>query len=240
MMVRAMASQRFLMIYSGVLTVAFVATVLGGVAFVLRKQRFQEIDVERINLVEPDGTLRMIISDKARFPGMPIKGKDFPHPGGRKETGMIFLNDEGTENGGLIFGGKNENGKLSSYGSLTFDQYESDQIVQILHEQNGSEHAAKIAFMDRPDEPIMEPLTRFAQMPDGPEKDALRQKAKGAPRLTIGKDDDRAISLRLKDAKGRDRLVLRVTAEGTPSVEALDETGKVVNRVSDLPQAPGQ
>ncbi|WP_394832063.1 hypothetical protein LVJ94_36655 [Pendulispora rubella] len=225
-----MAPQRFLVLYSSVVTLAFATTVFGGIAFLARKPHFREIAVERINIVEPDGTLRMVISDKARFPGMPLRGKEYPHPTGRSETGMIFLNDEGTENGGLIFGGKNENGKLSSYGSLTFDQYESDQVLQIVHEQDGATHDAKIVLSDRPDSPTTEPLTRIKSMSDGPEKEALIRNSKGTPRLTVGKEDDRSVALRLKDGQGRDRIVLRVPAEGAPSIETLDEDGKIVNR----------
>jgi hypothetical protein len=223
-----MTPQRFLVIYSAVVTFAFAATVFGGVAFLIRKPHFKEIEVERINVVEPDGTMRMIISDKARFPGLPLRGKDYPHPAGRSETGMLFLNDEGTENGGLTFGGKNENGKLSSYGSLTFDQYESDQMIQIIHEQDGNRHDAKIVLFDRPDTPVMEPITRIKTMPDGPEKEALMRDLRGTKRLTIGKEDDHSVALRLKDGKGRDRIVLRVPDEGAPSIETLDEEGKAV------------
>jgi hypothetical protein len=65
----------------------------------------EELDVQRINLREPDGTLRLVISNKSKAPGIFIKGKEYPHPD-RKTAGMIFFNDEGTENGGLIFGGE--------------------------------------------------------------------------------------------------------------------------------------
>jgi len=42
-----------------------------------------------------------------------IKGKERPEMGeARPKAGMLFYNDEGSENGGLIFGGmKNERGK---------------------------------------------------------------------------------------------------------------------------------
>jgi hypothetical protein len=96
------ASQRFLAIYSGVLTLIFVVTVFAGFSKPSDRQKFAEIDVERINLVEPDGTLRMVISNKSKFPGIIIKGKETPHPD-RNTAGMLFFNDEATENGGLIF-----------------------------------------------------------------------------------------------------------------------------------------
>ena len=64
---RIFSDQRFLAIYSGVLTIVFAATVLCGFA-ALRSQSFDQLTVHRINFVEPDGTPRLIISDRAEFP----------------------------------------------------------------------------------------------------------------------------------------------------------------------------
>jgi hypothetical protein len=99
---RIALTQRLLLIYSGVLTVVLCVVLLSGAASP-KKTTFDEIEVKRINLVEPDGTLRLVIADKANFPGMIVKGKEYPHD--RGTAGMLFFNDEGTENGGLIFGG---------------------------------------------------------------------------------------------------------------------------------------
>lgn len=38
---------------------------------------FDEIDVHRINIFEPDGTLRNVLLDKSRFPGIILKGKEY-------------------------------------------------------------------------------------------------------------------------------------------------------------------
>ncbi|MGO9401875.1 MAG: hypothetical protein ACLPVW_00230 [Terriglobales bacterium] len=101
-MKRLLGSERFLMVYSGVLTVVLVVTVLCGFCILSKTSlKFKEIDVQRLNLVEPDGTVRMIISNRSQAPGIIIKGKEYPHPN-RKTAGMTFYNDEGTENGGLI------------------------------------------------------------------------------------------------------------------------------------------
>jgi hypothetical protein len=47
---------------------------------------------------------------------------------------MIFFNDEGSENGGLIFGGKRDahGDVVDSGGSLSFDRYNANQVVQLL------------------------------------------------------------------------------------------------------------
>src|SRR5258708_33794925 len=76
-MKNSFASQRFLTIYSGVLTVVFAVTILGGFA-PSKKTVFEEITVQRVNIIEPDGTLRMVISDKALSPAIPAPT---PSPG---------------------------------------------------------------------------------------------------------------------------------------------------------------
>jgi hypothetical protein len=120
-----MSTPRFLAI-SGFPTATFAVTILGGFAVPLKKATFDEIYVQRFNIVEPDGTLRMVLSDKSKAAGLIINGKEYPHEE-RKTAGILFFNDEGTENGGLIFGGmKDKNGRVESWGHMSFDQYEQD------------------------------------------------------------------------------------------------------------------
>ena len=54
--------------------------------------------------MEPDGKYRMVISNRPRSIGPIYKNKPFGYEGGGR-PGMIFFNDEGTENGGLTFTG---------------------------------------------------------------------------------------------------------------------------------------
>lgn len=117
--------QRFITVYAGVLTLVFAGTVLMGATSTTSSASFDQITVHRINLVEPDGTLRMVISDHAKFPGLFLHGKEYPHP--RPQAGMLFYNDEGTEQGGLVFAGAKNKGGYSSGLSLTFDRYNQDQ-----------------------------------------------------------------------------------------------------------------
>ncbi len=56
-MTKLLASQRFLAIYSGVLTLCLPSLVFAAFSKPTQTQKFGEIDVERINIVEPDGTL---------------------------------------------------------------------------------------------------------------------------------------------------------------------------------------
>ena len=85
--------------YSVILTLLLV--VPGLIAFTSTgKTHFKEISAERINILEKDGQLRMAISNKSLSPESLAYGKPFTPPilGGNR-PGLIFYNDEGTENG---------------------------------------------------------------------------------------------------------------------------------------------
>ena len=237
---RFFTGQQFLMVYSGILTVAFAITLFNAFSRSGR-QKFKEIDVQRINLVEPDGTLRLVISDKALAPGFIIRGQDHPHPT-RKTAGMIFFNDEGTENGGLIFDGeKGPNGVERSSGHLSFDRYEQDQVLTIESNQEGSKREAGLKLIDQPEYPIQELLAivdRTQSLPPG-ERDAEIEKfmqlhGPHHTRLSLYRTSEGGVELKMKDTEGRDRLVLEVTADGAPALRLLDQHGKVL---SQLPAA---
>src|SRR6188474_514811 len=140
---------KILAVYSTVLTTLLAAFTLAGSA-TAKVQRFDEIDVHRLNVREPDGTLRMVISNHARLPGVIVRGKENP-PLDRPYAGMLFYNDEGTENGGLVFGGhRNANGEVVDAGvSLSFDRYgASSQFVQLAGVQDSANHIVGLTISD--------------------------------------------------------------------------------------------
>lgn len=214
---------KYLTAYSAVVTLAF----LGSTALILRKQDTpRELTVERLNVVEKDGTLRYVLASAGRFPGAIVKGKEYKHD--RGVAGMLFYNAEGTENGGLIFDGRDG----GSGGGLTFDAYEQDQLVQIIGEKEGSTAMAGMFVNDRPERSIVQDLEdhdRFAGM-DASAIYADREKKHywGESRLFVGRNKSAESVLNLKDANGKPRLVLKVTALGAASIEFLDDAGKVV------------
>ena len=74
-----LTGNRLLAVYAGVLPLAVAAFLLSGAAG-RRKSSFSSIDVQRINIVEPDGTVRLVLSSQALFPGILFKKKEYPHP----------------------------------------------------------------------------------------------------------------------------------------------------------------
>jgi hypothetical protein len=88
---------KILTVYSTVTTTLLAIFALAGFA-APKVQRFDEIDVHRINVREADGTLRMVISNQGRLPGVIERGKEHAKVD-RPYAGMLFYNDEATENG---------------------------------------------------------------------------------------------------------------------------------------------
>jgi hypothetical protein len=134
---KALSSPRFLAIYSGVLTLAFAATVLCGIAMI-RNPHFGVIIARRINIIEPDGTVRLTVSNRADFPGGWIHKQESPRPDRRDAAGMLFMSEEGTEQGGLIWGASQlPDGTIENHGHLSLDQYEENQIFALDAGQEG-------------------------------------------------------------------------------------------------------
>lgn len=196
------------------------------------KIQVEEIDVERINVREPDGTLRLVLSSRARFPGLHKHGTEYEHPN-RSTAGLLFLNDEGTEQGGLIFGGqKKPDGSVDAFNHLSFDQYDQDQVLYLSTADSDGLHKAGISVWDRPDWSSEELVKLFDEMKGKP--DSLRRAALDAffegreeahPRMYIGKSQSGAVSVRMNDPQGRERLILEVAPDGTPALRMLDESG---------------
>ena len=207
-------NQRLLNIYTIVITALLaIVTLTGAMSDPARHARFDEIDVERINVREPDGTLRMVLSNHVRLPGVIVKGKERA-PEDRPQAGMIFYNDEGTENGGLIFGGR-KNGKgqvVDAGGSLSFDKYGANQIVQLIGVDDAENRFAGLAVTDSPTG-----------------TDVRR-------RIWLGRRDDGAATLALMDGAGKKRILLQVGEDGAAKIAFLDANGKVISEITP-PQA---
>jgi hypothetical protein len=235
-----MNANRLLILYSGVLTIACAASLASGAIAGEKpgKASFEEIDVQRINVREADGTLRMIVSNTSKSPGIYMHNKEIPHPSGNRGAGVIFLNDEGSENGGLTFSGSKQDGKVSSGGHLSFDQYEQDQVIQLTQSESNGRRWAGMIINDRPDSPLDFDLAkRISAMPDGPERNAAIQKIQsdgtfGRQRLYVGKTRDKESAVMLSDGMGRPRIRMRVTADGGSAIDFLDDKGAVVRSIT--------
>jgi len=223
---------RFLKIYAVVMTLFCAVFFLTAFAVQNKKQKFAEIDVERINVVEKDGKLKMVISNAERqHPGV-VDGKIIPREGGRP-AGVIFFNERGDEIGGLTFTGDTGKGQYSSF---TFDKFRGDQTIAFQHLENSTgDYFAGLLFNDEnlttPER--MAKVDAINKLPDETTRKAAlaEMKEKGeflVNRLAIGKGRNKSSFISLSDAKGKERIQISVAADGTPKISFLNEKGEVI------------
>jgi hypothetical protein len=200
-------------------------------------QKFEHITVQRMDIVDADGTLRMVISNKDRMhPGM-MDGKMIDRP--RPVAGLLFFNEEGDEVGGLSYTGRDVNGRGRANSGLMFDQFKQDQTVGLTYSETDGRRTAGLQVWDRPDtrlSELIEKLNAANKIADAAEKEkaiaAIRASAPASPRrLFAGKLPDKSATVALSDAAGKPRLKLTVDADGDPRIEFLDDQGKVVSRL---------
>ena len=200
------------------------------------KKRFKEIDVERINIVEEDGTLRMTISNRESAPDWDFDGEVHARP---KHAGMIFYNDDGVECGGLVFTGSNNNGKPEAGMSLTMDQINTDQVIGIQYSDGEDGRSYGIRIWDRPEAENLDHfkwVARIRAMEEGPEKDEAMKKVSkafnrgdfGRDRMFMGKNSAGEAIVSMNDSKGRPRIRMKIDVSDMPRLEFLNEDGDVV------------
>jgi hypothetical protein len=230
-----LSNPKFLSVYSAALTVTLAIVVLGSASSV-RNQKFGMITARRINIVEPDGTVRLTISNRADFPGAWNRKKEYPRPDRREAAGMLFMSEEGTEQGGFIWGASQlPDGTIQNHGHLSLDQYEENQIFAIDAGQEGNDKFSHITMTDQGDFPIEEKRKANEEIDELPpdKQDAAWEKffashRHDVQRLALGRSPDGSVGLKLRDGAGRVRIVLAVQANGKPVLQFLNDQGAVV------------
>ena len=208
---------------------------------------FEEISVQRINIIEKNGLNRMVLANSDKAPAVEQYGKEVFRSNGAR-PGMIFYNDEGTENGGLIFRGKKENEKVSHGLHMSFDRYNQDQTMMMQHIEQEDFMITGLTIMDRPsrdmDFELSNAFTKAQAEGDNGKMAELETliiaENKGAARRAFYGTLNGSSQLRLNDAQGNKRIQLLVSKEGDAKLEFLDEEGNVIMRLPDTSQAKKQ
>lgn len=223
---------QFFKIYSIFLTIA--VTVLIILVFRNNRTRFKEIDVERINVLEADGTQRLVISNKQRQDPGTLDGKKLAPR--ERDAGLIFFNNQGDECGGLTFSGN----KKQAGAGLSFDQCRNDQIIQMQYEEDSAgNHQTRsygLKMWDRNENAplgyIIGQIDSLKNLHDTAIYNAAIKKmvsegllGTGRDRLFLGKTYDSEVGLFIKDKNGKPRIKLYVNEQNEPKIEFLDENG---------------
>jgi hypothetical protein len=223
------------------LRIALTATiVLGGAALLLAakspdaRQKFSEIDVERINVLDRSGKPAIVISNRQRLPKAIINGKSAGED--RNMPGFVFYNEIGDESGGFIFKGNlGKDGKPDAGMHFSMDRFGGDQQLALGHYESNGFMNTGLRVFDRGLESEYMPLYEQAEKaPAGPEKEALLKKWKDAggeqtQRVFVGKTRGKSSAVILADAEGRQRILMIVTPEGQAELRFMDDKGKVTH-----------
>jgi len=214
-------------------------TVIGIFAFVTfafkssQNKKFKTIDVERINIVEKNGDLKLVISNSEMQHSGQINGK--PLPERKRPAGMIFFNSFGDECGGLIYDAYDKEAGLV----LSVDKFKDDQIMQLQYMENPELRKRKygLQLWDFPKEDTfdarMEGYKKIGQMESKEEKNAAyKQMQKDSllsnERLFVGKRMNNEFGVFINDDTGNARIKLYIDKDNNPKMEFLNEEGEVI------------
>lgn len=189
-----------------------------------------ELTVRRLDVVEEDGTLRIVIGNSTHGHTVPMRGRVVRHPGRSASAGLLFVNDEGTECGGLQYAGfRGPHGK-EQMGYLTVDDYEQNESLRLGMFQRGETSQRFIEFTDQPAWSIVDMIEETEGL-DAEAAQAIVDRyfdgvdGRGRSRMRLAREEDGSVGLVLRDREGRDRLRLIVPAEGNAIVEVVDAGG---------------
>ena len=228
-----------------------LTTALGILSFAIiafkqsSNPKFGTIDVERINIVEKDGTTKMIITNVKEFPN----GKDSinnrpTNVKRKKRSGMLFFNEDGIECGGFIYdGNKKENGHSSGL-SLTFDKYDGDQAMQLLNTDSKRDGKRSIrsslVFNDLPENSTQSSSAKiWAELDAIKDKKIWREKyaeyeKKGLIGITkrlelANRGKGGPNGLFLYDDVGKMRAMFCIDSKNNVRLEMFDQKGNKIN-----------
>jgi len=227
-----------------VLALAFAVTFLSVNAFhpLLERQRFKLLEAERINIRERTGVLKAALSNAAGF----NEGQR-AQSGGVNFSGLMFYNEEGQEQGGLIYSGKASASGHDADVTLTMDQFRQDQNVYLHHEEQKDAQSLRmedgLSINARPDwTAVGEEYGIYAMLEKlrDEQRDALRLKSLQAGKISTNrlffgvrrgvKDstpyDDTGIFI--KNKWGRNAIRLYVDNNNKPHFEVYDPLGNTI------------
>jgi len=226
---------RLLRAYAVGMTLFAGIVLLGAVHEASGNTAFDTITVHRINVIDREGKLAMVITDHNDMPAPVINGKTFERHGGADANGIIFYNQRGDEQGGLVWEGQRQSqSAFTSSNSLSFDTVNTDQLIHVEDGNvNGSTYSEVIGW-NQPDynQPGFFDLIRQA--------DHLKTQAEvkaflaahpdfvSRTRFMLGYDTANTSQVMLADGQGRPRIKMYVTADGTAKLQFLDANGNVV------------
>jgi hypothetical protein len=174
-----------------------------------RSATYDTVTVQRINVVDPDGKMRLIIANGARMPGGLVHGKTYPRSIDNA-AGLLFLDTNGDETGGLVTA-KLHNNDVTNF---SFDcTYQITDCIR-MWKQESTDGARLHESFD-----IFDRRSYTGRV----------ESSQGVRRIALA-DDNQDAQLLISDPQGRPRIRIGVDKAGEPSIVMLSPDGKEVYR----------
>jgi hypothetical protein len=222
---------QLLRLYAAVSTALLVVLLVAAFSNGRSQDVFDEITVKRINVLDSAGRTRVILAGS-----FPPRRADL--------GGLLFINEDGHEAGGLVYTGtRDEDGQIQAGAILTFDQYRNDQIVALHYRHSGDRKSQGLTIQERPDtltDLVKEAYRAIETAPTAAARDSLTKYYLAlipredlvSRRLFVGRNVSRSSIVTLSDAAGRPRLALEVDSLGNASITFLDESGDPIRTIT--------
>lgn len=229
---------QILRVYALLSTVAAGAFLLGAV-HEAKNASFDTVTLHRINVLDREGKLAMVITNHDNAPDAITNGKHIKRTGKSDDNEIVFYNELGDEQGALAWSGRVEkDGSFHSGNVLSYDSVKSDQLLQVDDFNDNGVQSAYMIGWNEPDNSTAESQA-FSQewhlAKTDAQKHAVRLKypnQRMPERFFFGNDGTQS-KVVLHDGKGRPRINMFVTDDGQAKLQFLDPDGKVTYQ---LPQ----
>lgn len=226
-----------LMTYAVVSTLLFGILLLSSFGDKDNNKKFDEITVKRITVIGEEGLPRMVLSNETRQHSGRMNGKEFPKR--ERPSGIIFFNNKGDECGGLVYKVKEKEGGVSSGMSFTMDNYNDDQVIQILNDEYYKDGKSRIergiSINQYPNgtnleerNKKMEAINSIKDEKERMEKMKELMLAEGSVnRLFIGRTKGNSSGLFLAGPDGKPKMMIYVDDKGEPKIQTFKENGEI-------------
>lgn len=175
---------------------------------------FETLTVERIDVVDPDGTLRLAIGNQAHPPPARYRGKTYERSI-HDFIGFVFYEADGDETGGMGVAKLRDNTQRAFIFDYTHQI--TDGVGMINRESDDGERwEAGFFVTDR-----------------RPYKPGDIESSQGVERIWL-RNEDKDAALVIADPEGRPRIRIGVDASGEPAITMLNEEGDMI--FNALPQ----
>jgi hypothetical protein len=174
-----------------------------------RSATYDTLNVHRINVVDPDGKLRLVIANGAQMPGAIRHGKTYPRSIDNA-AGLIFLDTRGEETGGVATARLRDNDVTGFIFDCT---YQGTDCIRIWKQESldGTRLRESIDIFDR------RPYTGRVES------------TQGIQRITLS-DENQNAQLLISDPQGHPRIRIGVDKAGEPGIVMLGPDGKELYR----------